>query len=287
MIKKSEESQMTYVISRAAYRHLKLSSIQINLKMVKTNSLRILIIENDAEDLERLHKLIKKISPEKMIAGICGSVKESLLWLENNPIPDLIFSVVQLPDGLSFEIFKKLQYRVPVIFVCSFDKYGVEAFNANGVHYLLKPVNEEELRKALMRYDTYFSPHNFQIPRKRSAVQNVYQEKFIVPVANQRILIKAEEIAYFFTRNKIVYMVSFNGNKYATSFNLERLEKILNPKIFFRINRQFIINHSCIVTMAPASKSRLQLTLKPHTVAETFTSFGRTGKFRKWLLGKT
>jgi DNA-binding LytR/AlgR family response regulator len=97
--------------------------------------------------------------------------------------------------------------------------------------------------------------------------------------------INAEEIAYFFTENKIVYMITFAGTKYMTSFNLERLENILDPKLFFRINRKFIIHFSAITKMTPASKSRLQLALNPKSEAETITSSGRTANFRKWVLG--
>lgn len=247
--------------------------------------MRILIIEDDLDAFQQLKKLLKELAPEKKIVGHCCSIKETMKWLQHNLAPDLILSVVQLPDGLSFEIFRKLKDNVPVIFTCKYEKHAIEAFKANGIYYILKPVKKRELEDALKRYKDFFSPSRNQYKKSQLQPQSHYQERFMVPSGAQMKLLKTEEIAYFYTENKVVYLVTFEGMKYVMDYTLERLQLLLDPRFFFRINRQFVINISAIVQIATASKSRLQLTLRPVTDHNTITSFERTDNFRKWVLG--
>jgi DNA-binding LytR/AlgR family response regulator len=245
--------------------------------------MRVLIIDADAQAVKYLEKLLTEIAPEKEISGRCRDVKTTTQWLQKNPLPDLIFSAIELPDGLSFEIINNLQKQIPVIFTCPYEKYAIDAFKANGIYYLLKPIKKEELTAALNRYETFFSS-------KRKSEATVtgklsYQERFLVTIGRQMKLIPADEVAYFFTENKIVYLVTFQHAKYNTGFTLERLEQQLNPTLFFRINRQFIINISAIEKLFPASKSRMKVVLKPETIYDTITSFGRTESFSNWMLG--
>lgn len=249
--------------------------------------MRILIIENEEQAFRRLEKFITDLAPEKRIIGHCSTVKEALEWLKENPAPDLVISAVQLPDGLSFEIFRNIHYELPVIFTCHLDKYALAAFKANGLHYLVKPVRKNDLKEALARYETRFSSiRNLKVKNQPlNGYHPKYQERFIVHVGKQMKLIPAVEIAYFYTENKIVYLVTTSGEKHSTDFTLEELEKILSPKLFFRANRQYITNIASIVKMKPASKSRLELSLNPETRNEIITSLDRTPKFRQWLMG--
>lgn len=248
--------------------------------------MRILIIESDKEATRHLEKLIRELAPEKKVVGHCGSVKETIEWFRNHPLPHLIFSVVQLPDGLSFEALKSLDNKVPVIFTCTFEKYAIESFKVQGIDYLLKPVKKEDLLQALKRYETDFSYR--RQPGKSTAIFSLpspYRERFIVSRGKEMKLIQAVEIAYCYAENKLVYLVTNTGDKYTIDFTMDQLEQLLDPKIFFRINRQFLVNISSIVRMTPASKSRLALTLQPETRYETITSNERTADFRKWLIG--
>lgn len=151
-----------------------------------------------------------------------------------------------------------------------------------------KILNEiAELKEALKRYEAFFSQveHAGEIKLTLKPDKASYQERFLVTIGRQMKLIPAEDVAYFFTEQKIVYLVTFQKVKYNTGFTLEKLEQQLNPSIFFRINRQFIINISAIVKLLPASKSRMQVVLKPETIHDTITSNGRTGSFCNWMLG--
>src|SRR6185503_11893778 len=224
--------------------------------------MRILIIDSDRRAFEQLEKLLKELSPGARIVGFCESAANANEWLRSNRLPDLIFAAVELRDGLSFEIFRKLGRRVPVIFTCRHAKYSIDAFKANGIFYLIKPVKKENLREALEKYETDFL-HCYHPGNPGSS--NRYQRRFLVSLGQQLRLIKTEEIAYFYTENKIVYAVTFDSAKYVMEFTLERLEQTLDPEQFFRINRQFIINVSAIVKLTHASKSRFQVFLRPKT----------------------
>ena len=253
--------------------------------------MRILLIEDEQNAIERLEKMVNELGPDKNIAGICRSIEETIQWLNANDYPDLVLSDVQLSDGLSFDIFNQLKKKLPVIFISAYDTYAIDAFKAQGLHYLLKPVKKEELKEAIERYHANYSGRRAAAPAeneqayKSTVAAKQYQERFIINIGTQIKLVHDTEIAYLFTENKLVYIVTFNGQKYFTDFSLETFEKISNPKLFYRINRQFIVSLNAITKMAPASKQRIELTLQPAASAETITSFERTPQFKKWLLG--
>lgn len=253
--------------------------------------MRILIIEDEENAIERLEKLINEVAPGKEIIGRCKSIQQTLQWLEENDYPDLILSDVQLSDGLSFDIFKQMKKAVPVIFISAFDIYAIEAFKVEGIHYLLKPVKKQDLQDALKRYDNNFKEKKsspIEVPGEfnNSSYEQQYQERFIIHAGAQIKLIEDSEIAFLYTENKTVYLTTFDKQKYSMDTTLEGLEKVLNQKLFYRINRQFIVQLKAITKMTPASKQRIALTLNPATTQETITSFERTPFFKKWLLGK-
>lgn len=253
--------------------------------------MRILIIEDEQNATERLEKLINEVAPDKQIIGKCKSIQQTFQWLHENEYPDLILSDVQLSDGLSFDIFSQLEKKVPVIFISAYDTYAIDAFRAEGLHYLLKPVKKQELKDAILRYDNNYQEKKRVAVERNSEFNNIpvqkqFQERFIIHVGSQIKLIQDCEIAYFYTENKTVYIVTFDKQKYSMDISLEGFEKILNPKLFYRINRQFIVQLKAITKMAPASKQRIELTLDPPTSYETITSFERTPQFKRWLLGE-
>ncbi|MEP7109550.1 MAG: LytTR family DNA-binding domain-containing protein [Ferruginibacter sp.] len=253
--------------------------------------MRILIIEDEQNATERLEKLVNEVAPEKQIIGKCKSIRQTFQWLHENGYPDLILSDVQLSDGLSFEIFQQLEKKVPVIFISAYDTYAIEAFKAEGLHYLLKPVKKQELKEAIQRYDQNYHEKKKQAAERQNepgivSVQKQYQERFIIHVGSQIKLIQDHEIAYLYTENKTVYIVTFDKQKYSMDITLESFEKTLNPNLFYRINRQFVVQLKAITKMVPASKQRIELSLEPPTSYETITSFERTPNFKKWLLGE-
>ncbi|OQP42763.1 hypothetical protein A4H97_11400 [Niastella yeongjuensis] len=240
--------------------------------------MRILIVEPEQAILKELEHILQGIMGEA-ITSHCGDIRTARNWFRKNSAPDLVFSAISFSDGVSFDLFKSISNNPPVVYMNANDRFALEAFRQNGIYYLLKPLDKKEVAKAVSRYRYFASPET------APAVDEKFQHRFLVTVGKQVKLVKAEEVAYFFSEQKIVYLITVAGNKYRTGFTLERLEQLLDPALFFRINRQFIIHISAIVKMIPASKSRLQVVLRPDTNYNTITSFGRTDPFYNWLLG--
>ncbi|MBO9203009.1 MULTISPECIES: LytR/AlgR family response regulator transcription factor [Niastella] len=241
--------------------------------------MRILIIEQEQEVIKDLECILQGISAD-VATSHCTDIPTARNWFRKNTHPQLVFSAITFPDGLSFDLFRSLKNNPPVVYMNTNDRFALEAFKQNGLYYLLKPLDKTEVEKAVSRY-RYLHPQE-----PAPAVEgNRFQDRFLVTVGKQVKLVKADEVAYFFSEQKIVYLITFAGQKYRTGFTLERLEQLLAPALFFRINRQFIIHMSAIVKMIPASKSRLQVIVRPDTNYNTITSFGRTDTFYNWLLG--
>ena len=247
--------------------------------------MRILIIEPELAVINELENILLEIIPAVAVS-YCSDIRAARNWFGENTLPQLVFSAITFPDGSGFDLFSTLNNTPPVVYMNTNDRFALEAFRQNGIYYLLKPLDKTEVTKAVSRYRYLLSkeaaPAIEEIHREAN---NRFQDRFLVTVGKQVKLVKGEEVAYFFSEQKIVYLTTFAGNKYRTGFTLERLEQLLNPAHFFRINRQFIIHLSAIVKMIPASKSRLQVVLQPNTNYNTITSFGRTDPFYNWLLG--
>jgi DNA-binding LytR/AlgR family response regulator len=249
--------------------------------------MRILIIEDELNSTDRLEKLIDEFAPEKKIVGKSASIYQTIQGLNENEIPDLIFSDAQFSGGLSFDIFNHLKKKVPVIFINAYN-YVVEGFKAEDTYYFVKPIEKEELRDAILQYDSNYKNNKQSQADENKTVSSAfekYQERFIVHVGTQMKLVQDTDIAYLYIESKTVFLVTFSKQKYIVDIPLETFEKMLNPKIFYRINRQFIVQLKAIAKMAAATKQRIALTLEPETSHKTITSFDRTPQFKKWLLG--
>lgn len=249
--------------------------------------MNVLIIEDETPAFNRLSKMINEAEPGAQIMGNIVSVTSAQKWLDENPAPDLIFSDIQLSDGLSFEIFKKNEIACPVIFTTAYDQYAIEAFKVNSIDYLLKPIKKEELVQALQKFKKTQAPlQALDMSKLLTSIQQAkqeYKKRFIVRYGEHIKTINSEEIAYFYTEDKINFLVTKEGRRYAIDFNLDTLESSLDPKIFFRINRQYIIGIHAIKEMFSYSKSRVLIKLHPEAKHETIVSTERSGDFKLWL----
>ena len=249
---------------------------------------RILIIEDEEPATRRLIKLVKEIEPDASVVATLTSVAASKNWIRENENPDLIFSDIQLSDGASFEIFRDVDPGCPIVFVTAYDQYAIEAFKHNSIDYLLKPVKKEELAASFTKFKKLKQPSSSLLDIEKLAEVYAgnsvgYKKRFVVRYGEHLRTISVEEIAYFFTEDKVNFLATNEGRRFIIDFNLDNLETILDPSEFFRINRQYIISIHSITEMFSYSKSRVLVKLKPPTKQDTIVSTERSSAFKAWL----
>jgi DNA-binding LytR/AlgR family response regulator len=233
--------------------------------------------------------MVTELAPEANVLDNIVSVNSAVSWFKENPSPDLIFSDIQLSDGLSFEIFKNVEVQCPVIFITAYDQYAIDAFKVNSIDYLLKPIKKDDLETALTKFKklngnkTSSAVDISKVLEAFNPAKNEYKTRFIVRYGEHIKTIKIEEVAYFYTEDKINFLTTNEGRRYTIDYNLDNLDHMLDPKTFFRINRQFIISIHSISEMFTYSKSRVLVKLNPPSKHETIVSTERSGDFKLWL----
>ena len=248
--------------------------------------MKILIIEDEEPAAKRLQKMVKEIEPVATVTDTIVSISSAIKWFAANELPDLIISDIQLSDGLSFEIFKAVEILCPVIFTTAYDQYAIEAFKVNSIDYLLKPIKKEELANAIAKYkklNTATPAININQILKTFAAGTEYKKRFAVRYGEHIKTITIEEVAFFYTEDKINFLTTREGRRFTIDFNLDALEAMLDPKTFFRINRQYIISIQSIAEMFSYSKSRVLIKLNPPAKHETVVSTERSAGFKLWL----
>lgn len=253
--------------------------------------MKVLIVEDELPAAKRLRQMISEVEPSVIILEIKDSISSTVRWLNENESPDLIFMDIQLSDGLSFEIFKKVKIMCPVIFTTAFDEYAIQAFKVNSIDYLLKPINAADLRSSMKKYGELkrqFSADKESGDLKKlleSLTQNkiVYKTRFLVKSGQSFVKVSADECAYFYLENKLTYLIQFNGKKHLIDFTLDDLEKQLDPKVFSRASRQFIVNIESVASVHNFFGGKLKLHLRPETTENVIVSRERASLFKEWM----
>jgi DNA-binding LytR/AlgR family response regulator len=245
-----------------------------------------IIIEDERPALEGLVQTLSSIADDVHIAARLSSVRESIEYLSQQPVADLIFSDVQLGDGLSFEIFNQSSIRIPVIFITGYDEFMLNAFEYNGIDYLLKPVDKDSLAKALKKYrmlEKHFTDHH-SISKLLQYIGNHKKKRMIVKKGLENISLRLEDVVLFYTENKIVYVVDRWGKKYLADKNLAELEEDLDTNIFFRANRQYIININFVRGFKSYEKVKLMIDLTlPELNHCIIVSQEMAPQFKEWM----
>jgi DNA-binding LytR/AlgR family response regulator len=253
--------------------------------------MKAIIVEDEQFAARRLEAMIKEYDPAIRIEARLESVADSVEWLRNNAHPDLIFLDIHLEDGLSFSIFDQVKVNVPIIFTTAFDEYAIKAFKLRSIDYLLKPIVQTDLNRAIDKYREWGEKKQaFDIGELRSLMQNdakQYRERFSAVVGQKLKSIDVKEIAYFFSNSGITFIATTQGNQYSIDQSLDNLLEELDPKLFFRINRQFLVGMQSLANIHIFPKSRLKLELKPPVKDDVFVSIDRVTEFKKWIDGKT
>ena len=256
--------------------------------------MQILIIEDERLAAEKLTKTITDIDASFHIAGIADSIESAVDWLQNNPAPDLVFMDIELADGQSFEIFNRIEVKSPVIFTTSYDEYAIKAFTVNSIDYLLKPVKKDALSssfKKLARLKLLYAGNALPLPDFRSLILELqeqnkpkeYRQRFLVKQGQRLISIETDEIAFFYTDDKLVFFKTKNNMKYIVEYSIDELQEFIDPKKFFRINRQFFIAIHSVTTIHSYFNGRLKLDLKPAIDNEVVISRERVNDFKEWM----
>jgi DNA-binding LytR/AlgR family response regulator len=250
------------------------------------NNLKVVIIEDEKITADNLAKLISKIIPDARIMAILASVKQAVIWLSMNQA-DLIFMDIELGDGQSFSVFDQVTVSSPVIFTTAYDQYAIKAFKKNGIDYLLKPIDESELKAAIDKFRNLVGKvPDFTTLRElignAQPVKN-YKQRFMIQAGSRIRSIPITEIAYFYFSGKDTFICTVDNRHYPAEYSLDKLEEMIDPDEYFRVNRKMILSIKSIHQIYSLSKSRLKLELLPAYEEEVLVSFNKTTDFRNWL----
>lgn len=246
--------------------------------------MKIVIIEDEVIAADYLEKMIKLYDPSVEVMTKLDSVSSAVIWFQQHQ-PDLIFLDIHLGDDISFKIFEQVDIRIPVIFTTAYDHYAIRAFKLNSIDYLLKPIDQNELIASIEKYKFFGNP---QVDlRKLTELINLqkpnYQERFLVSSGQKLRSVQTSDIAYFFAEQKLSFLADHSGKHFIVDQSLDKLETMIDPQQFFRINRQFIVSFRAIKNMISYSKSRVKLELEPQIDKETIVSVERAPDFKNWL----
>ena len=253
--------------------------------------MKALIIEDEQHAAQRLINLLKETGRDIEILETLDSIESSIKWLSENADPDVIFLDIQLADGLSFAIFDQVDVKSPVIFATAYDEYAIKAFEINSIDYLLKPIKLERLEASLDKLKKLrpsMSPIQITAQLQNMIVDyheknKTYRSRFLVNKADGMIPIATEDIAYLYTEDKVVFLITRDNRRFMLNYSLDQLEKQLNPISFFRVNRQFIVAMRSIHKIHNYFNYKLKIELTPVSEQEVIVSRQKVAEFKNWL----
>lgn len=255
--------------------------------------LKVLIIEDEEIAAERLEWLIQRQDARITVLDKLDSVKSAVRWFEKNPLPDLIFLDIHLSDGLGFDIFTKIRVNAPIVFTTAYSEFAIKAFELNSIDYLLKPIKADDIARCLQKYrqlhgslspslDIDILLKAIQEQQQVSTSKN-YKTRFLVKLGIKTWSVPVEEIAYFYSEDKIVFVVCNDKQKIPVDYSLDQLEDMLNPQLFFKANRQFLLQINSISHISAYTNSRVKVHLQPTEPKEVIISNDKAPIFKQWL----
>jgi two-component system response regulator LytT len=249
--------------------------------------IRTLIVEDEEPAAARLERLLKEVDPGIMVLDVIDSVQAAIAWFGQNDPPDLLMLDIQLADGLSFDIFKQVKLDSFVIFTTAYDEYAIKAFELNSIDYLLKPVDRARLQNSLQKYHQLAGRKQaFDIVALMETLEqrkSNFKKRFAVNIGSKIISVETQSVAYFYSMEKSTFLCTSDNHHYPIDFSLEHLEQLLDPELFFRINRQVIIRYTAIGKIHILSRSRIKLETHPPAGDDMLVSTAKTHAFRLWL----
>lgn len=248
--------------------------------------MKVLILEDEKLGAEVLIKMLMELHLD--VVGILPSVQEGREWFERNRAPDLVLSDIRLQDGLSFQLFQELDINVPIIFITAYDHYAIKAFEVNSIDYLLKPIAKEDLERALDKFSKRNQESKQVAPygdllKLISEQKKKFKSRFLIKVGQKIKAVAVEKVAYFYSQNKLTYLITKDNQRLPLDLTLENLEVQLDPDSFYRANRQFMVGFEAINELHPYFKGRIKVELNPPNELELVVSSDKTREFKAWL----
>jgi DNA-binding LytR/AlgR family response regulator len=253
--------------------------------------MRAIIVEDEMLAARNLQSILEGLEKNIQVMAVLESIAETVEWFSFSREPDVVFMDIHLADGSAFEIFNRITIKSPVIFTTAYDEYALKAFKVNSIDYLLKPVNSDDVRQALEKMEVLSVPGYL-----KSAVDNLmlslnrtssYKTHFLVPAKGDKLIpVKTDDLAYFYTETGIVKAVAYDGKSYRFDYTLDELGSLLDPGMFFRANRQYIISRMAIKDIDLWFNSRLSVNLKTSVPEKILISKARIPEFKLWFGGK-
>lgn len=250
--------------------------------------MKVIIIEDEKPSARRLSRMLTELNIEAQ--AMLHSVEEAVDWFQKNEHPDLILLDIQLSDGLSFEIFEQVKVNSAIIFTTAYDEYALKAFKLNSIDYLLKPIDEDELKNAIDKFKSLQSkPQNMQVDIEQikrllvNPLDKNYKERFTVKIGQHLKMIPVDQIECFYSENKGTYIFTSDRRDYLIDSTLEHLESMLDPVKFFRVNRKFYINIKAIKDIISYTNSRLKIVLHSFSETEIIVSREKVRDFKSWI----
>lgn len=248
--------------------------------------MNVLIVEDETTAYENMVDLLANIDPNIHVVGNTESIRQTIKWLREHETPDLIFMDIHLSDGSAFVIFDEIQIEIPIIFTTAYDRYAIEAFRVNSIDYLLKPVKEEEMRRALAKFSKWGRPDIGQYLSRIAQMisRPSYSDKILIPFKDKLLPVGLSEIACFYTADKSTYVFLKNGMKYSYGKTLDQIYSTLNPHDFFRANKQFIVARNSVMNITIWFDSRLLVSLEVDTPERIYVSKNKASEFKAWMV---
>jgi two-component system, LytTR family, response regulator LytT len=257
--------------------------------------MKILIVEDEELAAQRLVQLVREIEPDAEICGPIDSVLATVAHLNEKPNYDLILLDIQLADGKSFTIFEECDVVTPVIFTTAYDEYALQAFELNSIDYLLKPVNRDKLKSSLEKFrklKEYYGAENpnnqlYEMIRKLRPEKPDYKDRFLIAKGDAMVPVKVTEIACFYAEDKEVLLLTYDNKRYFVPHSIEELSAKLDPKLFFRVNRQYIISAEAIRKVHNYFNFKLKVEISADPGLEIIVSRAKTAAFKLWMNGES
>lgn len=251
--------------------------------------MKVVIIEDEHLSAQRLEGMLKRYDLSIDVVAELPSVAEAVDWFKNNPEPDLALMDIHLEDGQSFGIFETINLQVPVIFTTAYDEYTIKAFKVNSIDYLMKPLNYDELVQAIEKFKRLHTQRKEEGYNLNDLLQSLqkkepeYKSRFLVSIGSRLKTIEAEEIQYFYSAEKITFLVTKDNQRFPIDYSLDKLALMMDPKEYYRINRQMMVKLSAIAHIHVYPKGKIKLDLAPPMKEDVFVSMDKVTEFKEWL----